>query len=453
MEQLTGFQRFGKWLERSASAKALILGFLFLVLLIPMQMISGLVRERENRKLSVTEEVSSKWGGDQRVIGPLLVVPYLDRSISNTSRAKAVKRYFYVLPQSLDVQSDISTQTRRRSIYDVTLYENQLSVRGQFSLDVLRTGAIAQKDWLLKESRVILAISDLKGIQGQARIRWQDQDLEARIGMPPQGLVSSLIEANLPQVPPDQPCRFSMDLRIRGSRRFFIAPAGKQTNVSMQSNWPHPSFDGMFLPGTRTISPSGFSAQWDISYLNRQLPQGWTSEAGDAMYAQLQASSLGVVLTQPVNHYSKTERSTKYAGLFFVLTFAVFFLNEVLAGRLFHPVQYLMVGFALSLFYLLLLSLSEFLPFSISYAVAAGMITVLLTAYVYGVFPSRAFAAQLGLFFSGLYAFLYALLQLEDHALLVGSLALFVALSWIMLASRKIDWYRPASRPVPNRVH
>jgi len=444
--QKPAFQKITRhWLERSAGVKVFVLGVLFLILMIPTQWILGLVREREIRHGEVIGEVSSKWGREQSLIGPMLAVPYQERWVDEDGKSQKGKKVLYLLPRVLNIRGDIAAQTRRRSIYNVTLYENQLSLQGEFSLDALRESKIPQKDWLLKESRLVIAVSDLKGIQDPLRIQWEGQEVEPKIGTLPPGMAYfSALEARLPVVSADSPSRFSVHLAIRGSRGFFVAPVGGLTRMALKSAWPHPSFDGFFLPDSRTISPSGFSAEWSISHLNRELPQVWSSDEGKAMYPRFRASAFGVVLTQPVNHYSKSERSTKYAGLFVVLIFSVFFLSEILAGRLFHPVQYLMVGFALSLFYLLLLSLSEFFSFAVSYGIAAGMIVALLTTYVQAVFRSRAFSLRLALLLAGLYGFLYSLLQLEDQALLIGSLALFVALGWVMLASRKMEWYREA---------
>ena len=235
---------------------------------------------------------------------------------------------------------------------------------------------------------------------------------------------------------------FDLDLEVNGSRDFRVLPAGAETTVRLTSTWPHPSFVGV-SPDLPTISASGFSAAWRVPYFGRGYPPRWLSGEIDRekLAARVEASAFGVSLLQPVDVYQQAERAVKYASLFIVMTFVVFFLWEIVRGGLLHPIQYLFVGFAICVFYLLLLSISEHVGFGAAYATAAGATTLLIALYSAHVLGGMKEGILMGCGLTTLYAFLYLLLRLEEYALLAGSVGLFLMLALLMLATRRVNWY------------
>jgi inner membrane protein len=232
------------------------------------------------------------------------------------------------------------------------------------------------------------------------------------------------------------PTKFSFSIDVRGSEQVYFSPLGKTTSVSLSSTWPNPSFIGEFLPESREVNKTGFNAQWKVLHLNRSFPQAWVNSQ-----QQLQSSNFGVELLLPVDHYSNTLRSIKYAVLFVFLTFLVFFFIELFNKKQLHPIQYLLVGSALILFYLLLLSISEYLSFGLAYLISSLGICGLITGYTHGSLADKKITATVASFLVVLYGLLYILLQLQDYALLVGSLGLFLILAIVMYLTRKFNWY------------
>jgi inner membrane protein len=232
---------------------------------------------------------------------------------------------------------------------------------------------------------------------------------------------------------------FRIPLRVKGSQTIRFAPMAKSTQVKLGANWPHPSFQGNWLPDKREISGQGFSADWSIGYLGRGFPQAW--QHGEDYSKNVCDSLFGVELGSPVDEYRMAERSVKYALLFLGLTFVLIWLYEVLGTFKVHPIQYLLLGGAICLFYLLLLALAEHVGFGIAYALGAVLVTAQVSTYSAVALKSKWRALVLGSVVGGLYVYLYVLLQLQDYALLIGAIGLFVALSVIMYATRRVDWY------------
>ncbi len=239
--------------------------------------------------------------------------------------------------------------------------------------------------------------------------------------------------------------KFSFPLSLNGSLGLYLTPFGQQTVVEIRSDYGHPSFQGNWLPTERSVSATDFQAKWSIPFLGRNYPQAWRAEA--KMNEAVDGSRFGVELVHPVDHYRMAERSVKYAFLFILLPFAAVWLIEVLVGVRVHPIQYLMLGGALCLFYLLELSLSEHIGFPLAYALASISIIALVAAYSVAVLHRLRLALLLAAGVASLYVYLYVLLMNEDFALLIGSLGLFAILAGIMYATRRVDWYKGGSRP------
>jgi inner membrane protein len=437
------------FMERVRSSQILRLltvGFFALLLQIPIAMIGGQVHERQARGVEAAMEVSSKWGNQQFITGPVLVVPYTYRWVEKQRKDKVIEEIEHIearaaafLPDSLDIRAVAANETRQRGIFSVPVYRLDLTVTGRFSRPDFADLSVEPLAIAWERMHLVIGIADTRAIQKETAVTWSGtpvpflpgtgsfQDAESGIHTPvgfPAGTDS---------------VEFSLPLELNGSQGIFFAPFGQSTTVDLKSNYPHPSFQGNWLPGERSVSDGGLEAKWSIPFLGRNYPQSWTS-TGELREA-IDASRFGVAFLNPVDHYRMAERSVKYAALFILLTFATLWLFEVRAGMRVHPIQFLMLGGALCLFYLLLLALSEHIAFLLAYVLASVAVIGMVAAYgivvLRGLHRALAVASGVAL----LYAYLYVLLVNEDYALLMGSIGLFLILGLIMYATRGIDWY------------
>lgn len=422
----------------------LILGGLVLVLMVSLAMIGSLVDERSRRADAVRSEIASSWGQRQIVGGPVLIVPYRVRYIDAYGKQQVTTDRARFLPERLQTTGVLHPERRYRGIYETVLYRADLSVQGAFARPDFSAWNIAPEDVLWNEAAITIGVSDLRGIRGTA-LRWNGAPAVLSGGSADAKLWTTGLTAPValpPQAAADASYPFSFDLRVNGSEEIRFLPLGRQTTVELKSAWPDPSFRGAYLPETSSIAPSGFSARWSISSLARSYPQSWrgSGEESNAAMSAIAPSAFGAGLFSPVGHYQKTERSVKYGALFIMLTFLTFFLYELLSPVTLHPVQYFLVGGALCLFYLLLLSISEHAPFAAAYAVASIATIALISSYGAALLRSRLRVAGLVGVLTLLYGYLYVLLQLEDWALLMGSIGLFLILALVMYATRRVDW-------------
>lgn len=425
------------WEVNRVLIKGILIGTLILVMLIPSALISNLVQERATRQQEVIQEVSSKWASPQTVTGPVLMIPYNEYSTLNDGKKQVHKRKAYFLPDQLRIDGKLPTQTRHRSIYDVTLYRADISLSGSFDPVNLASLQIAPDQVLWNEARLIMGLSDARGLEDEVSLQWNDAALKLEAGVPENEVLSSGLNTPV-SCNATQTTQFSIRLKVKGSEYFYLTPVGKTTTVSLQSPWKNPAFDGKYIPigDTAEKSKNGFSANWKIVQASRPYPQSWTNSN-----QKIAESAFGVRLIQPTNSYTKTERSVKYALLFIGLTFAVFFFIELLQKKQIHPLQYLLVGIALSVFYTLLLSFSEYAGFNMAYVIAAGATISLIGLYVWSMFKKGRIAFGFTLALSSLYAYIFFLIQLQDYALLFGSVGLFLVVALAMYSSRKVDWY------------
>ena len=462
-------------IRASQTLRLLAVGFLALLILIPIAMISGLVSERQQRRQTAVAEVSSSWGNAQSIAGPVLVVPYAHRWTESAANGVPITRtetrHVIFLPTALRIRGAMDAEIRSRGIFSVPVYRLALTVEGEFARPQLAELGIdpASADW--RRAHVAVGISDARAIQESTTLTWGEQRIAFlpgtggftdgattmstavdRIGRDAIVAPSSGggIHAVVAQPDMTQPVRFSFPLTLNGSQRVDVAPFGQTTVVEIQGDHGHPSFRGAWLPTERTVEADSFRANWSVSFLGRGYPQAWTSET--PMQGAIDGSRFGVELVDPVDHYRMAERSVKYAGLFILLTFALVWLIEVLSGVRVHPIQYLMLGGALCLFYLLELSLSEHLGFPLAYAMASFAVIGMVAAY--GVIALKRVSRALVVAGSvaALYAYLYFLLMNEDYALLIGSIGLFAMLGAIMYATRRVDWYSVGSRPLESSL-
>ena len=412
------------------------------LLLIPTAMIRGLIHEREYTQQDAIREVSSKWGEEQTISGPYVSVPYF-RYIKQYSKRDSVykmvqiKENIHFLPTELNINGNISPERRYRGIYEIVVYNSKLNISGVFKNIKFADLDIPLKDIQFDKATISIGIDDLRGIEEQVSLNWNDDKFLFNPGTVTKDIIESGINSSVKISKNDSSLyEFSFDLDLKGSQLLYFVPVGEITDVTMTSSWNNPSFNGAFLPDSRSISDSGFTANWNILHLNRNFPQMWI---GSNRYTS--DSAFGIDLLLPVDNYQKSMRSIKYAILFIVFTFIVFFFVEVLNKIFIHPVQYILVGIALIVFYTLLLSVSEHLHYNLAFIVSAIATLLLIAGYVKAILKSN----QLTLLISGillvLYTFIFVIIQLQDYALLIGSIGIFIILGLVMYFSRKIDWY------------
>jgi len=423
-----------KNLKHSIGIRLSIITFLTLILLIPSFLIQNLISERENRRNSVVGKISQKWGNKQTIVGPLISVPY-KHYYKSGDKVEQTIRYAHFLPENLNIKGSITPEVRYRGIYKVIVYNSNLSISGNFPAINLNSLNVPLEDFLLKDAYVSVGISDMSGIKDLIKINWNDKEFFANPGIESNDISDSGISIS-PDIKTAQKNHFDFKINLNGSSDLLFSPVGKQTNVQLSSDWPNPSFTGNFLPVDREVNSTGFNSRWKVLQLNRNFPQQWLGPNHE-----VSKSTFGVNLLLPVDAYQKTMRTAKYAIMFISLTFLTFFMIELLSNKIIHPVQYLLIGFALLIFYTLLLSISEYVVFEYAYLIASATIILLITVYSYSVLSDMGKAGIIFVTLIILYGYLYILLQLQDFALLLGSLGLFVVLALVMYLTRDIDWF------------
>lgn len=432
-------------LRYPAMVELFILGGLAAVLMIALAVIHSLVKERSQRAESVRAEIASSWGQSQTIGGPVVIVPFRYRYSDPQGRPQVAKGRARFLPDRLKVTGKIIPERRHRGIFETVVYRADLEISGVFARPDFSTWNVAAEDVLWNEAVVTLGIPDLRGIRGNPVLKWSERSVGFSGGSADPSLWTAGLTAAVPlpaTAGEGQTYPFSLNLGLNGSEQIGFFPLGGETVVELTSPWPDPSFAGAFLPESRSVTPAGFSARWSISSLARSYPQKWRDFGDDnsAALAAVGPSAFRVGLVSPVGHYQKTDRSMKYGALFIVLTFLTFFLYELLSPVTLHPVQYFLVGGALCLFYLLLLSITEHAPFGVAYAIASIATVGLIASYSAALLRNWLRVLGLGAVLALLYGYLYVLLQLEDWALLMGSIGLFLILGLVMYTTRKVDW-------------
>ena len=435
--------------------KLLGVGVLVLLLLIPLGMITGVLNERLMRRNEAVADITSSWGREQNIVGPVLMIPYQyhfkttkelpdkkgkmeRREVEETALAWA-----YFLPESLNVTGDVQTQMLHRGIYDAAVFRAQVTVAGKFAPPDFAYFKIDIKDVQWKDALLAIAVTDLRGTREALMLDWGGTKRPMLPGSQVPGYTTGATAILALDKPIDTPVDFSIPLDVNGSGGIFFAPFGVQNETNLKSNWPDPGFRGAFLPADRSVRADGFDANWKISYYGRDYPQHWTSQAGNEHFTTkaVSESLFGAEFLSILDAYRYVERSIKYGVLFLALVFTTFFLFEVTARQKIHPLQYLMVGAALCLFYLLLLSISEFRGFGLAYLIAAAVSTILITWYCRYFLGGGVRTLMIGAGLAGVYTFIYITLRQQDYALLMGAIALFILLAVVMYVTRKIDWY------------
>ena len=423
MDPLSFFERLNLWIRDSVTVKLISAGFIALVLLIPAALTTELVRDRSATQEEAAAEISESWARTQTITGPVIMVPY-------ETEEEGVQ-YAYFLPDDLQVTGTVAPEKRYRGIYEVIVYSSELMIGGRFSPPDFSEWSIDPESILWNEAVVATGVSDMRGIEDQISLQWNGQDYDFRPGLEEESVLRTGMTA---RAPVQEAGAFQFSLRLRGSDSLYFVPVGKETSISLNSTWDAPSFGGAFLPDTREVSGTGFTARWHVLDLNRPYAQAWRGTTTGLM-----ESAFGVRLLLSVDHYRKTLRAATYAIVVIALTFLTFFLSEIYFERRAHPFQYLLVGLALCLFYGLLLALSEHMPFNTAYASATGATVIVVTGYMRSILGRRSI--YFGTILLIVYGFMFLLLQLEELALLIGMTGLFVALALTMYLTRNIRWF------------
>lgn len=425
-------------IAQSTSFKFVIIGILSLLLLIPVGKIRNLILERQERSSLAALEISEKWGLEQKLTGPYLTIPLKEIRTLN-EKEEVIRSQLHILPEDLSIKGKVVPETKKRGIYETVVYSAAMEITGHLQLSPTLLEQIGEQEIINSTLYLCLGISDLRGIK-ELKIHVRGKVVEEMPGLPSSDLIPKGIHIPLsPEILSLEPLPFQIDLRIDGSSTLSFVPVGKSTRVELESNWPDPSFVGAFLPipSLTGTSEKGFHASWEVNYLNRSYPQFWFNNA-----ASLGDSGFGVNFLIPVDHYQKSMRSVKYALMFIALSFLIFFLTELISGIRLHPIQYLLVGMALVIFYTLLISMSEHLGFDLAYLISSLATVLLIAFYVRSSTGKIRQGLMTGALLLVLYAFLYTTLQMQDFSLLFGSVGIFVVMAIIMFVSRKVNWYR-----------
>jgi inner membrane protein len=450
----TGKKASFKKFTQGYTFKILLLAVLVLLLLIPLGMIRGLIYERANTADSAEAGIMEAWGGQLTEAGPVIVIPGMRTAEVKTKterdgeKVEIVKTPFTLIitPQKLNIRADFKTEIRRRGIFSVPLFSGVLGLSGTFNPQAALASVQSGEELFLNQAELVIALSSQKGIRKIEAGTWNGRDLFFQPGnqgfnIPTHDYSSSGggIHA-APDDFTDAESGFDISIAIQGGQSVRFLPAGQDTHVEMVTDWASPSFQGSFLPNESNISETGFNALWDISYLSRDIPLFWKT-LNVVEEVEYSGSLFGVDFFRAIDTYSLNTRAVKYAILFLVVPFLTLFLLEVFTKKRIHPVPYLLSGIANVIFYLLLLSLSEQMEFYLAYLLAALAVTVMMTLYSRALLPSWNKSWYMGLVVTISYVLLYAVLNAESYALLIGSIGTFLVVALVMFITRKLDWY------------
>ena len=422
--------------------KVLMIVALAVLLLIPLGMIESKISERQLLQENVQQDIARNSAGSQVLSGPFLVVRYrvMERVIQKDGTEVKSKVVETMLPaHQVKVDGKVAVETRSRGIYKVRLFNLHSQLTGSFVIPRAYGSSTAVDDIQPISAYFVMKVSDARGIANVPTLALNGLKYDFAPGtvMPVTGngmhAVLSPLDARQ-----EQTLNFSFPLDLQGTTSLAVEPSGESTQLSLKSTWPHPSFGGGFLPQTREIDSSGFSAQWLVSNLARNDHADNANAANDVM---------SVDFVDPVNIYLLSERAVKYGIMFVLLIFTAFFMFEVLQGLRIHTMQYLLVGLAMAMFFLLLISLSEHIAFIAAYCISGIACVLLIGIYIAGMLRSFKSASTFSAGITLLYALLYGVLQSEDNALLMGTLVLFLALAVVMLLTRRMDWYSLSHTP------
>lgn len=437
------FETLSQFIRKSVTLKLLSIFILMILLLIPLEFISSLITERDSLRQSAIEEVSNKWANQQHIYGPILTIPF-NKQILEEGKIQLIREEAHILPTLLSISGQVDPKSLHRGIYEVVVYDSRISFNGSFAELEKHIMELDKHEILWDEAFLTINITDLRGIKDKILVNWNGEEISVDPGSKIPILVNSGITVDniFNGIPLSNTFDFSFNLHLQGSQYCGFIPLGKETNVKLTSNWKDPSFSGSFLPDERSVNDDGFSANYKILELNRNYPQFWI---GNQNITSIQNSAFGVDLLLPMNDYQKAMRSTKYALLAITLTFLTFFLFEIFNTRQVHPFQYILIGLALCLFYTLLVSISEHTNFDIAYIIASASVILMIGLYAKSILNNVKHALLLISVLCLTYIFVYITLQIQDYALLIGSVGLTSILALTMYITRNVNWYELSS--------
>jgi len=415
-----------------ATLKLLFVGMLSLAMLIPLVMIRSVVLERQNMQLTASNTIANRWGGSQAVSG-LVLLTRQQVEIRHDRRTEIGMEWQANVLQEVVMDASLTTEWRYLGIYEVPVYTAVVSLQGRIDWD--------QIDGLQAEGDLVfwLPLGDVRGVREVSALAFGEIEIPAR----PLSVAAKSITGLQFTLPAVDRVRagdtYHLEIKLAGSNSLTFLPLADTTRVSLHADWPHPEFVGQLLPTERSITDESTRANWQLLGINRPYGDHWLVK--DMPAHQLNMAGFGMRLETPVDGYQRSERSVKYGFLFISLTFFTLFLFEVMTGRPLHPVPYVLTGAALAVFYLVLLALSEYLPFYGAFMAAAGMLVLIVTPYIGAVLGKRRHGYLVGLMMALTYALLYILVTAAHAALLLGSVALLIAIAGLMYLTRGVDWY------------
>ncbi len=423
--------------------KGLIILGMIVIMLIPIMLLRGMVNEREERKNEAVAAIGNSWSRSQTVCGPILSVPFVKLVKDGKGKTEEVRTVLSFTPDRLDITAEILPETRKYGMYEAILYKSSLRFSGEFAPIEAVSADFGRPE--LEKAILTMEVGDMRGLTDRLTIDLAGKNYAAQAGG-----VGDLSNgrthrySNQLSVKPElntlgETMPFECTMELKGSEGLHFVPIGRTTDVILTGNWSHPSFTGGFAPDHNVGADNesdDFTAHWRVLDYNREIPDSWVGGLDE-----LNHTAFGVELVTGTDQYQQNERAVKYALLFVVLTFVVFFFVEILTCKRIHAVQYLLVGAALLIFYTLLLSISEIVGFGWAYLFSSCATVGLITLYTATIFKSARQTALLSGILSGLYAYLYFILQIENYTLLVGSVGLFAILAVVMFVSRRVNWY------------
>ena len=435
-------QNFKDKIKGSITIKIISILIMILLLMIPNFMVSDLIRERSSRKTEIENEIGKSYGRHQKIMAPILRIPYLKEYKDSNNRLTSSTGIISISPQQTTIDGRIQTDTRKRSIYEIVIYNSQLDINTSFDLKQAQFNQILDwEDYSFDLSRAyfIVGISDPNGLSENSQIKMGDNVLPFTDNENINLQNMAWIKSDIVDITEKQDFSIQCKLDFKGTRSLMIEPIGEQVIVNLESQWIDPSFIGQQLPDNYDITEAGFKSKWVVNRFAHSYPKYWLNDAANFVNKNY---SFGVKLIQPIDEYGKNKRTAKYALLIISLTFGIFFFFEILLKKNIHPIQYTLIGFALTLFYLLLLSITEHLGFDLAYIISSAATITLIISYTKFILESVKGTAILSALMIFLFGYIFVILQMQDFALVMGAIALFLVLATVMMLSRKVNWYQ-----------
>lgn len=417
--------------KESVAFRIFIIASITLMLLIPLLMIQSLIDERQKYRHEAIGEIKKSWAGSQTVAGPVLTAIKKTEKQDKDGNKYMVEHRTNYLPDKLVIYVNVQPEIRYKGIYETVLYKAKIKMMGQVNLTKLKERFPEDS---YDEIYATFNVSDLKGMRKDSKLILNNKEYNLTPGIKNKifrhGFYTKV------HLDKETIQNFEIELDLNGMEFLGFIPLGKYTDANINSPWNNPGFEGAFLPASREIKKNNFKAKWSVNYFNRSYPQEWSDNSYDVF-----PSTFGVKFLMPIDEYQKTTRTSKYGIMIIVLTFLSFFLVELFGKKVIHPIQYLLVGLALIIFYSILLAVSEYIVFQYSYLISSLLIISLIGLYIKSIYGSKQIAMLITGMLSVFYGFMYVILQLQDYSLLLGNIALFIILASVMFFTRKINWF------------